>query len=165
MHLLPESMQKFIRWMNDPAFFERTRMDRGELSEAVQRFLLSCEMPDEAYDAFMAIFLALYDQHPHFKLEFSPTETGKFTIEHRYKGPKSNPELANFVEMQVALGMKQESAIAEAIERYNVSRRTILRILKHERDKRSVYLALGHSDDAPEGFSTTEDGRLKQSDK
>lgn len=160
---LPKGLRKHVQWMNDPASFERTRLDVFDIGGALQSFLLSEDMPDEVYDTLSAICLALHNWHPHFRLKWSPTSSGKQTVIKRFKGDPRMPELANFIDVEVANGRKTESAIEAACSKFSVSRPTAFRMLQFERGIRRSCLELGEPYNAPDGYEVTESGLLKPS--
>lgn len=162
---LPANLRRLVDWQNDPASYERTQFELHDLSELLQALLMWDNLPDDQYDAVSAMFLALHNRHPHFRLKWSRTAPNKRNKIQRYLSNASSADVANFIDIEVANGVKQESAIEDAITKFSVSRRNAFRALEHERMVRKAALELGEVYNVPEGFEATADGQLKRRER
>lgn len=158
---LSANLRRLVDWQNDPASYERTRFELHDLTELLQAFLMSDNLTDNQYDTVSAIFLALHNRHPHFRLKWSLTAEKKREKIERDIFNTSLRDVATFIDIEVAKGVKQESAIVDAMAKFDVSRRSAFRALEHERMIRRAGLYFGEVFFIPDGFEAAPDGTLK----
>jgi hypothetical protein len=148
----------------DDAFFRRNTFDKERASKLLVDIAIHCQLGSEHLEAIMAIEHALSGIHPYMSAELRPVPEGttpRPLMEVR-RGALAKA-VADFIDMQVAQGVKQESIIQEVIDETGISRREIFRMLKTYRRHRA-YLKKegGPTNGRPwfEGFDINDDGTL-----
>lgn len=139
--------------------------DRWDLMECIQHILLTFmdEIADDECKKLAAIMMALAGTHPAFKLTYNAAEKGvEFVQVKRTKAGHRATDITNHIDLAVANGTKQESAVEDALVRFGVSRREIFRSIKMVRDYRAGMHEMGMSDgmELPEGYNVDSAGRL-----
>lgn len=121
----------------DDAFFERNTFDKDKALDVLESVLVTCELTDEQMEGIVALSRGLRGTHPKMAINVSFVQDGvtpRPLMEIR-KGSLSMA-VADKVDVMVADGSKQESAIAECEEAFGISRREIFRMLKTGRERR-----------------------------
>lgn len=161
---ITDGLRKRIEWLKDPASYERTRLEFTDILSALEGFLQLDNMPEEFYDTIHAMTLALTNWHPYFRLKWSRTEPKRREKLERDIFNTTTRDLAIYIDVEVAKGIKLESAVHDACVKFSVSRRSAFRALKLERMIRLNSLELDYSYPTPDGFEVTPDGLLKRRD-
>jgi|GEM_PF-6944646 len=131
--------------------------DKATLDEGLWRIAQAHYMCDEDLALIASLSSALNGTHPDVQVAVEQVPEGvtpRKLAGWQREGKANN--VADFIDMQVADGTKQEAAIQEAMSRFAVSRREAFRMLKEVRAIRPQWAAFAEYED----YTTLEDGRL-----
>lgn len=123
--------------LDDGAFYERTAFKHWDLVVGFGR-LASNESSSEAErDLAIAAYMALMGMHPTLKLNVEhPPKNGFFSNHARAIRRLLSFQVADEIDIAVANGLKLESGIRDAEQRYGLSRREVFRMLREIRNYR-----------------------------
>lgn len=131
--------------------------DEHGLKDGLWRIAHAHYLSDEDFKLVASAASALDGTHPDLRLtleeipeDVTPRRLGEWA--RRAKARR----VADFIDMLVADGAKQESAVQEALDRFTVSRREAFRMLKEVRADRLLWLDWDGYDD----YAIQDDGRL-----
>lgn len=160
-----EDSEKFSRFQTfrpDDAFHDRTAFSAQDFGNWLVTLLSNYAFKQDEWEFLVAAQIASEGRHRRVKLAVSQIPEGQSTaplksaeIWHRAM------EIADWIDIQVAQGVKQDAALHEACGRWNVTRRDAFRYLKKVRAWRVVingpdYTDWGYID----GFEIAPDGKL-----
>lgn len=166
---LRDKLNRFDQWSLDSQNFQRTSYSRRELALRLRGVLLTDDLDDEVFDLLMAISCALEGRHLGFRLQIDrPLEASTFKTIKRHETWQQTSKMADEIDTAMADGQDTESAVAEARQRYGLSRREVFNRLKEARGSRARSFAaceaLNRSQqegrDCPRGYAITKDGKL-----
>ncbi len=173
-------IERFDRWSESPESFQRTSFTFEELALKLRWFLQSHVLDAESFDLLMAISCAIEGRHHAFKLVLKrPPANGSFQSIKQHELWASSKQMADEIDIAVANGEKSESAIAEAMARYGLSRPEVFRRLQQVRACRELSFkahleveawrrSKGYSPmplAGPDGYIVTEDGKLARASR
>lgn len=162
-------VKRFDDWGKDPADFVRTSYTRAELTLKLRSVLQTRQFDDDAFDLLIAISCAIEGRHRAFRLALEyPKDGGSFQKITQLDTWALTSAMADEVDVAIAEGVKAESAIASAMERYQLSRKEVFRRLRTVRGYRALtFAACEHLQspqregrDCPLGYVITHDGKL-----
>lgn len=158
-------LQRLNRLVTDRAYFERNTFDSDETFDVLTSIMVNYDLSDEHLEALQALTAALRGYHPLMALRAKAVPDGSVPRPLRERKRDSVAmTVADRIDMKVALGCKQESAIQEEIEAAGLSRREIFRLLKIAREERQKLKAIEHQladwDRWYDGFDIADDGTL-----
>lgn len=165
-NLLSEEMKRFINWNCGSDDYEKTDFKQWDVVEGLQRLAFNMSLCDEEFSFLMALYHASAGVHPKFRIQVEHPKAGsEFARVQRIKAAHEGFEIANEIDVATACGSKQEAAIQEAMEKWQLSRREIFRRLKLCREIRQGNLELsGDRANAlasvPAGYDIAQDGTL-----
>lgn len=121
----------------DEEFYQRNTFDSHTAYQTLEDIISEHHLSDEHMQFVYALSKAFRGTHPKISAQISEVPDGTT--------PRGLSELkrialtysvAFLVDSQVAQGVKQESAISQVCEVYQISRRDVFRMLKSERARR-----------------------------
>lgn len=156
------------RHYRDPSPFDNPETTRHDIADAVWDALMRSELPAETQALLGAIHRALYARMPFHHLKVHrPPPSSKIKFATKVERASEAIEIADIVDVAVALGGKQESAVQAAMDQFSISRREVLRRLKSVREMRASNFGVSRTKGAPEilsgcpkGFRVLPSGRL-----
>lgn len=160
-----EKFTRFQRFRPNKEFYERTKFTSQDLGNWIVTILSSYELDDDVWEFLIALQRANEGGNRAVRVSVSAIEEGQTTA--RIKSAdtwKKAEEIADWVDIQVAQDCKQDAAVHEACERWQVTKRDVFRYLKRVRAWR-VEINQSHYGDLDwgdyiEGFGIAPDGKL-----
>lgn len=136
--------------------------DENELLSWLTNLAHMHYLSDQDLKFFGSLHAAIIGCHPsvRVKIEQIPDDVLP-RLRQEWRRESIARAVADHVDQQVAEGVKQESAVQEASERYFVSRREIFRML---REVRALRLKWQEWDNPYDDYEIAEDGRLVPKD-
>lgn len=153
----PEDLSPFQR-LNRMGGDWDTAFDSESLQERLWGIAETHYLSDDELNFLASITAAISGTHPAIRVKVEEIPDG--VTPHRlaeWQREGTARAVADQVDMQVANGVKQESAIQDACSRYGVSRREVFRMLREVRAQR---LQWQEWDNPYDNYEIAEDGRL-----
>lgn len=140
----------------------KVTFDEANFRERLWAIADSHNLSDDELKFLASIDAAISGTHPDIRLKVEQVPEGVTPLRlAEWKREGIARAVADHVDMQVASGVKQESAIQDACSRFDVSRREVFRMLREVRALRTQW----HEWDSPyDDYEIANDGRLVPKD-
>ena len=144
-------------------FWRRNTFDTQKIKDIFMDILVETDLRDEHLEALVALERAFRGTHPFMTMSIDHVPEGVTPRPLKdIERAKATETVADHIDKQVARGIKQESALQDAVSRFGVSRREAFRMLKAMRQRRIDMRATELAEWARwyDDFDITKDGRL-----